>query len=156
MIIHPVEYIIDLSTGEDLQIAEFDPNRIPEMNNPDVMCASSDILDRCTKASREILEEAKHGYDSRLKPLLRTPPVGALLKFPFPLCSERLSCSMYDKTRCSTKNIFRQGGAFPECWEAEIDPLIKFSTTIIVASRALRTAIVHSWRQGMYSIIVLN
>jgi len=154
MLIHPVDYTIDLSTGEELKIAEFDPERIPEMNDPEVIIASADVLDRCTRASREALESAKRGYDTELKSLLKTPPVGALLKISSPLCSERWSCSMYNKTECSTKNISRQGGAFPECWEAEANISIKFPTDIIEASRALRTAVVHVWRHGTYAIIV--
>lgn len=154
MTIFPVDYIIDLSTGEELKIAEFDPERIPEMKNPDILYASTDVLNLCTRISREILEEAKHGYDTRLKPLLRTPPIGALLKAPMPFCAERWSCSMYSKMECSVRNISKCGGAFPECWEAEADKLVRLPVDILDASRALRTAVIHSWRQGMYAMIV--
>jgi hypothetical protein len=152
--IFPVDYIVDLSTGEELKIAEFDPERIPEMKDLDVINASSDVLDLCTRVPREILEEAKKGYDTRLKPLLRTPPVGTLLRAPMPLCNERWSCSMYNKMGCSLRNISEKGGAFPECWEIEADKLVKLSADILDDSRALKTAIIHVWRQGAYSIIV--
>ena len=153
-VIDPVDYIIDLSTGEELHIAEFDPGRIIEMKDPAVIAASSRILDFCTKVSRDIIEEAKGGYDSRLKPLIKTPPIGALLKIPLHIGYERTSCSMYVPSKCTTKNVNPSGesvGSFPECFESETD---KSSPEIMLKSRILNTAIIQSWRQNRYVVII--
>ena len=153
-VIDPVDYIIDLSTGEELHIAEFDPDRIPEMKEAAVIKASFGVLDYCTKVSRDIIEEAKGGYDTRLKALLKTPPIGALLKIPLHICHERTSCSMYVPSKCTTKNVNPSGesvDSFPECFESETD---KSSPEIMLKSRILNTAIIQSWRQNRYVVII--
>jgi hypothetical protein len=124
-------------------VAEFDPERVPSMT-AEVLALAAGTVERCTVAPRDVIEEAKRGYDMRLKPLLRASPVGSLVRVPLTLCSERGWCSMYDPNKCTTRNIKRNGGDFPGCWEADTDE----------KARGLCTAIVHAWRQGYYPIIV--
>lgn len=151
MEIYQVDYIIDLSTGEKLHISEFDPERIPEMQDLNVINASSDVLDHCTMVPRNVMEDAKHGYDTEFKKLLRTPPIGALLKTKQTLCSERDVCSMYDASKCTTRNIAKGSYALPICWEADVSHT-KYNDHITAASRTLRTAVIHAWRRGMLAV----
>lgn len=152
--IHPVEYLIDLSTNETIHIAEFDPDRILEMQNQSVLEASHDVLEQCTKMPREVIEEAKHGYDTNFKILLRTPPVGALLKLPLPLCSERSVCSLYKISKCTTKNVDDKVGNFPICFESDFPVKTLFTKEVVSVSRDLKSSIIHSWGKGMYVILV--
>lgn len=150
-LIHPTEYELILSTGEKLHIAEFDVDVYPILLHPSVSKACKSVLLRVPKISREIMEEAKSGYDDRFKPLLKARPDGALLKVLNHQCGLRKECAMFTDG-CSTKNIRpRNGGGFPECFE-----FVPEHDDPDSAAKSVGTSIIHAWREGMYSIIIHN
>jgi len=142
--IYPVDYTIWLSTGEKIEIAEFDPGRIPALLDPEVLKITSELLSRCTHVPRKIMEEAKQGYDNGLKPILGTSPLGAMQKAGPPICRNIHSCAMAVKSVCTLRNYSKKK-PLPICWEFESDN---------ADAIALGTAIGQAWRQGQYVIII--
>ena len=155
IIITPFNYLITLSTGEKITVAEFDAEHIPTLRVKSVFDASKDVISRCSIVSRQVMEEAKKGLDTKFKHLLRSPPYGALLKIQSSVCSEKKLCSMYSSMKCTTKNISKNGGAFPECFEYQIldnklPPLIEENV------KSLCTAIILALRAGWYPILIME
>lgn len=151
--IHPIEYPLELSTGESVLVSELDPGRIPALTDPAVLEAVSPVLSRCARMPRAALEAAKMGHSKHFEELMSTPPIGALMKLERHLCAERLDCAMA-KPGCTTRNVARRGppGRFPVCWEYEVPE----GTDVAVAftARDLAGCVVLAWRAGRIAIIV--
>ncbi len=59
--VEPVEYLLHLSTGEDITVAELDPESVPSLTDPVVVFLADAVLSRCTRAPRSAIEDAKGG-----------------------------------------------------------------------------------------------
>ena len=88
------EYPIKLSTGETIQIAEIDAERSPALANLEVRKALDGLLQHCCRVSRKVMEEAKAGYDTQFKKLLRSQPIGCMLKAEPHQCRLINECAM--------------------------------------------------------------
>lgn len=146
-----VDYDITLSNGERISVTEFDPDRIPYMRSPDVLAACKGLLERCTFAPRQALEEAKQGYDKALSVLLRGPD-GAMARASPPLCRLLHDCAMASRQDCTLRNFKDRSGLFPECWEYA--PSGRLPVLVRLASIELGTAVGAAWRAGSYPVIV--
>jgi hypothetical protein len=148
--IQSFDYRLTISTGEELQICELDPGLVSELRDAEVRTSADPWLTRCTRAPRAALEEAKRGHSGPLDRLLRTPPIGILIRNDRHLCGRVSSCSMADKKGCSTRNVDpRRGlGLFPECWSPELPDVSPPGTEELVSY------VVRAWRDGRYVILV--
>lgn len=148
-----LEYKIKLENGEVVEIAEVKNSRISKFlsHGDDTIIP---IVNRCSYASREVVEEAKYGYAGRFQRRLKTPPYGVLMKLD-ETCRLIHSCAMADEKACSTKNTTKKKGKFPECWEFNVSPG-GVQLPFLDDAGDLATQIVHFWRQGKYVIIVEN
>jgi hypothetical protein len=147
------EYPLRLTTGETIQIAEIDSERSPALLIPQVRMALDGLLTQCCHVSREIMEEAKGGYDTNLKPLLRSSPIGCMIKAEPAICRHIESCAMALKSICTLHNCRSNSNPLPVCWE--------YSLPASIAHLEIRTAIIelgtligHSWRKNQFVIIV--
>jgi hypothetical protein len=138
------EYSLFISTGEHINISEFDPDLFSDIWNPSIEAAVKPVIDLCTIVSRPIVEMAKMGYDTELKSLLRSP-IGALLRLNKSVCAQIKTCPMADIKTCTTKNVSAKAGLFPICWEYYIED--HNASSII-------NAIVHAWRQNRYVFFI--
>lgn len=158
MSIYFISYLLELETKEKITVSEINPELFPEFSEPEVMSAASDILDQCSRMPRHVLESAKMGHSREFEALMRTPPIGCLLKLKLPVCAEIKSCAIANPIKCTTKFVEpkRRGaiGKFPPCWEMETDP--NLSQNVAIKVRALASGIVTSWKAGHYVIIVEN
>jgi len=151
--IYPIEYSIELSTGESVLVSELDPGRISGLLDPAVVEAATPVLNRCARMPRAALEAAKMGHSKHFEELMSTPPIGALMKLERHLCAERYECAIV-KPNCTTRNVVRRGppGRFPVCWEYEVpdgtDPVVAFM------ARDLAGCVVLAWRAGRIAVIV--
>lgn len=151
--IYPIEYPLDLSTGESVLVSELDPGRVPALSDAAVLEAAAAALTRCARMPRAALEAAKMGHSKHFEELMSTPPLGALMKLERHLCAERHDCAIAGPG-CTTRNVVRRGppGRFPVCWEYEVpdrtDPVVAF------AARDLAGCIVLAWRAGRVVVIV--
>lgn len=152
MTIELVEYTLHLNTGEVISVSEFDANVITDLTSPEVMRAITPVLKRCTFMPRSVIEEAKMGYTAKFESLMRTSPIGAMLKLDIPICGMIKDCASAIKTICTTRNIEGKLGNFPICWEVATPRL----TPDDIKERAQRLAfvIIHSWRMGKYVLLV--
>jgi len=142
----PFEYTVHLSTGESIEVAELDPGRIPALSDPIVLKILSGMTDKCTFASREIMDEVHKGYDERFKVLLKSPPLGAMQKAGPPVCRQINDCAMAVKSVCTLRNYSKKT-PLPLCWEFDSDN---------PEAVALGTVIGNAWRQGQYVIIITS
>lgn len=157
MSIYFISYLVELETKEKITVAEIIPELFPEFFcNSEVLLAAADVLDRCSRMPRHVLESAKMGHSREFEALVRTPPVGCLLKLKLPVCAEIKSCAIANPVKCTTRFVEprRRGaiGRFPPCWEMETDP--KLSQDVNMKVRSLASGIVSSWKSGHYVIIV--
>jgi len=149
------DFIIKLETGEKIHVVELDPERIIEINNEKVKNLMKNILSRCTKMPRYVIETAKLGGTREFEKLMNTPPVGCLLKIDKPVCAEINSCLMANKQKCTTKFLNMKSknylGKFPICWEYEIE---KTEDNAYYEARNLASFIVLSWKENKLVVIV--
>lgn len=146
------EYPLRLSTGETIQVAEIDAERSPALAIPQIRKSIESLLKHCCLVPREIVEEAKGGYDTRLKPLLRSQPRGCMIKTEKPICLHIESCSMASKPICTLHNCAPSSTPLPICWEFSPPPMAHLEAR--TATIDLGTLIGHAWRLGKYVFIV--
>jgi len=147
------EYSLHLSTGETIKIAELDAERSPALNHPQILKVLDGLLKHCSHMSREVVEEAKGGYDANFKKLLRAQPTGCMAKAEPAICLLINECAMANKLVCTLHNCLPSKTSLPVCWE--------FSPSVPIASLEIRSAIIdlgtiigHSWGNGSFVIIV--
>jgi hypothetical protein len=148
------EYPIRLSTGETIQVAEIDAERSPALAHVQIRAAVDGLLQHCCHVSREIVEEAKGGYDARFKPLLRAQPAGCMIKSDPHECRLMHDCAMAIRHVCTLRNQNVQT-PLPICWEYA-PPVILQDMELRNAAIELGSVIGHAWRRGLYVIIVDN
>ena len=151
LLIAVVDYEISLSSGGRVVLVELDPGRIPELLDPDVVEACRGILERCTFAAREALEQAKRGYDKDLLRLLRAPD-GGLLRASSPVCRLIDDCAMAVPSACTLRNLRKGKAGLPQCWE--YGPPANLAEHVRRASIELGTAVGTAWREGSYPVVV--
>lgn len=151
------EYVLHLGTGENLSVLEIDMAALDAwsrqaFDDPCAKKALSSIFSLCTRVSKEAIEDAKIGWTKPLEKLLRTPPIGALLKLDKPICFNLRDCAMADPNKCTTrpacKNI-----SLPECWDYDIGTAKDFPNSMIAAQEVAKTIVVTGWSNGKYVII---
>ena len=136
------EYVLRLSTGEELQVSELVMAVL--RTTPEAEAEFGKIRHLCTEVTAEEIEDAKIGYDRPLLRKLRAPPSGCLLKSPSPVCALIRSCSMAKPPECTTKFSRRGKPAFPRCWTWSEAP----------GASEVCDAVVHAWREGRHVIVV--
>jgi hypothetical protein len=152
---NPIQYELSLSTGEILHISEIDPEVFSELRDIKITKVISSVLDKCTKASRDVLELAKIGGTEQLEKLLSTPPIGCLIKMGEHICAEVRECPMANNELCSTRRMKRGKPDIPHCWKFNIgEKPHHLSYMEAVLAQHLATMIIHEWRDGRYVIIV--
>ncbi len=120
-------YKIRLSTREFINITEFIETPLLDR-----------ILDLCTKMPREIIEEAKMGYDTNFKKLLGRDPKSCLGILDAS-CDLKSECQMFNSSECSSKFLRRGKPSFPICFH--------FNDSI-------SSDIISCWRNDSYVILV--
>ena len=151
----PLQYELSLNTGEIIHVSEIDPEIFSELRDPNIVKAVSSVLDRCTKAPRDVLELAKIGGTKQLEGLLSTSPTGCLIKTEEHICAEIKDCPMANKELCSTRKMKKGKPNIPHCWKSNVDnEKHKLSYMEAVLAQHLATMIIHEWRDGRYVIIV--
>ncbi len=152
-IIQSLEYLIDLSTGERINVYELDPERVNCLTDKETMLVSESVINMCSRMPRSAIESAKIGNSKHFEELMRTPAVGNLLKMEKHSCSEINICAIA-KSGCTTKNVFRTGnpGRFPICWEFDIGTEVIDRAYNL--SKILVGCVVHAWREGKLVVIV--
>lgn len=146
------EYSIELSTKETLHILEISLEAIDDWSKKaftdlDAARVIHGVLSLCTKVPHSVLEEAKYGYTKPLERLLKTPPVGALMKIDRPVCLNINDCAMANRQRCTTRSH-----GFPECWDYSMGDCDELTDSMLSAQEAVK-AIVMAWRDNRYAII---
>ncbi len=150
--IEPVEYLLHLSTGEDITVAELDPESVPSLTDPIVVHLADAVLSRCTKAPRAAIEDAKNGLPESLEPFLRTPPAGCLLAMASPICAEIRQCAISDPAKCTTRRRTKRGGPdFPMCWTFSVPE--GGTEQQRSEARGLADTVVDAWRWGRHVLI---
>jgi len=147
-----VEYVLHLSTGEEILVSELDPESVPVLRDPEVVRLADAVLSRCTVAPRWAIEDAKSGLPESLEPFLRTPPHGCLLRLSRPLCAEMRTCVLADRSRCSTVRTERRGlPGFPLCWTFDVPQFPDGERSS--SARDLADSVVLAWRDGRHVLI---
>ncbi len=149
----PDEYPLKLSTGELLEISEFDAERSPALQHPEIMVAVSGLIAQCAKVPRVVMEEAKKGYDRNFLRLLRGDPRGAMIKATPPGCGLHKQCAM-ETSFCTLRSgpmTGKKPGLLPLCWEFAAPSV---SLELRAPTIDLGTAIGQAWRRGRYVIII--
>lgn len=144
----PITYSLQLNTDENIEVLEIDPDRVPILSDDEIRQVLSPVLDHCSYVTRLSIEEAKKCHPKKLELLLRTPPIGALVKLNM-LCSQINDCPMSSRKECTTKNIAKKYGKFPICWTYDAKLLNNK-----VEADDLIYHIVHAWRLGQYVLII--
>jgi hypothetical protein len=126
-----LEYRLPLSTGEVIAVAEADSGRLPVLEDPRVLAAADDVLRRCTRAPREVVDEAKISR---------------------PVCAEISTCVIADRRRCTAAGKTKKGPDFPLCWTYAVDPGLP--QEVAMAARDLADSVVGAWRDGRYVLMV--
>lgn len=147
----PNEYEITLSDNERVMISELDGETYPEIFSSVIEKALVSVLNRCVKLTRIEVEELKNGYDKPFRSAIRSPVSGLLKSEPY-LCGIRENCVMYRSHSCSLRNIKKNTGLFPYCFE--YDASIITSESHRVFAIKLGTCIVQAWRLKRYVILV--
>jgi hypothetical protein len=151
MFVNPVQYSLQLNTGESIEVFEIDYDREILLKNDDIKPALSTIFGHCSYVTRESIEEAKQHYSKKLCELLRTPPLGILMKLSMK-CSYINNCPMSSHKECSTKNVSKKRGKFPICWTYETKEELSSEQTLIVND--IINHVFQAWRNGLYVLIV--
>jgi hypothetical protein len=138
------EYEITLSDGERLMISEIDGETYPEIFSEQTVKSLASLFDRCVQLTRIEVEEFKNGYDQPFRSAIRTPISGMIRSDP-PLCAIRKNCIMYKSSVCTLRNIKKNHGLFPNCFEYDGNSSFEID---------LGTCIVQAWRLGRYVILV--
>lgn len=147
------EYSLNLSTGEKIDVLEIPLKALDSWSkrafqDPIAFKSMSGILSLCTTATHQAMEDAKIGYTKPLERLLKTPPIGILIKLDRPVCMSISDCAMADRKKCTTKF-----DKFPECWDYALDVEGDFTEVVTIAHEIVKQ-IVMAWRDGRYVIIV--
>ena len=125
MIDHSLEYSLELVTGETIDVLEIESDDLSSISDP--------VMDLITVMPRQVLEEAKIGYTRPFERLLRTPPVGALIRLDA-RCDQMSTCPMRNAAACVTSHK-----KLPDCWTGD----------------GVRDAeVVRAWKDGRYVILV--
>jgi hypothetical protein len=143
----PNEYSIKLrSTEEIIQITEINKQAFDQFKNN--LKPIQNLITKCSFVPTEILQEAKMGHTDRFQKCLNISPVGCLVQIDNPICKLIYECGMADINKCQTKNVSRNKGKFPLCWEYQTnsDDIYKYVSSIIV----------HAWREGKYIVIEID
>jgi hypothetical protein len=151
-----IEYRLDTNTGESIYICEINSDRNRYFDNPEVIALIKNVLDKCPRIERHVVECAKMGDTKEFQQKLGTPPAGNLLKLENNMCGEILYCGTADKKECNTKNIklkrSKMTAQFPICWNYQIGGPI---TVIKNTANNIANNIIHAWRENKYVIIVI-
>ena len=107
-----------------MKVSELDPGRIPEGPARDFVTSRPDGLSKFTHASREDVEAAKGGYDSRLKAALMPPAKVMLMRLGGRKCSEREFCLSWMSGHCTSSGRPAGRGKVElmACWSACGEP----------------------------------
>lgn len=136
----PDEYVLQLTTGERVEISEFAFERIPALTT-ELLTSVSDVLRGCAVLSREGVEAAKLGYDVELRRTVKEPVVG-LLKVARPECAMIGTCVMADRRSCTARNVSGKK-RIPPCWEHGSEGAVReFVSAVVLAWAAGRRVIV--------------
>lgn len=145
------EYVLTLSTGEQLKVVEI------AMKALDSRCSKAfedqalfPILSMCTRVPSSVMNDAKIGHTKPLERLLKTPPVGALMKLDKPACLNIKDCAAASAD-CTTQAV-RRGKSFPECWDYDMGLVDDFSDGMM-AAREVARIVIAAWRDSAYVII---
>jgi hypothetical protein len=146
------EYSLNLCTGETIRVSEISMGALDKFEksafeDPATFEAMSSIISLCTKAPHQAMEDAKIGHTKPLEKLLRTPPVGTLMKVDRPVCTNMFDCAMADSKKCTTRF-----SKFPECWDYAMDGDGDLTNSMVAAHEIVKE-IVMAWRDGRYVII---
>lgn len=139
------EYVLKLSTGEEIQVSELVLSIHPI--SAEAAAEFARIRHLCTEVTHAELEDAKIGYDRPFLRKMRAGPTGCLLKNPGAVCGLIGSCSMAKPAQCTTKNVGRSKGKFPICWTWP---------SSAPGSSELCDAVVHAWREGRHVVVVTD
>ena len=153
------EYGLDLSTGEKIWITEIAIGALDKQTLTAFKIPELDlVLMHCTKVPRSDMDDAKIGYTKPLERLLRTPPVGILMKFARPVCENISTCAMANPKKCTVRYRAPREkpeaiASFPECWD--FDARLSKTTPIEIETtvREIANYIVAAWRWSRYVII---
>lgn len=148
-----VEYALPLSSGETILVSELDQGRHPPLSDPAVAALADAALSRCSRVTRNALEDAKNGYTEGLESQLRTPPRGCLLMMSGPECAEASTCATADRRKCSARYAERGRPAFPYCWTSAVEG--PGTAEQRFQARDLVDSIVDAWRSGRYVVIAV-
>lgn len=150
MLIQPVQYSITLDTNEQIEVFELDSDRETVLLNELIIKSLEHVLEHCSYVTRKSIENAKKLFSKELSELLRTPPIGILIKLNME-CSQINDCPMSSHKECSTKNVTKKHGRFPICWTYEIKTALSDTETIM--ANDLANHIFQAWRSGTYVLI---
>lgn len=149
------DFIIKLETNEEIHVVELDPERVIEITNEKVKNLIDNILSRCTKMPRHVVETAKLGGTREFEKLMSTPPIGCLLKIDKPVCAEINTCLSANKQKCTTRFLNVKSkthlGRFPVCWEYDTE---KAEDDIYYMARNLASFIILSWKINRLVVII--
>lgn len=154
---NPLQYELSLNTGEIIHVSEIDPEIFSELRDINIVKAISSVLDKCTKAPRDVLESAKIGGTKQLEGLLSTSPTGCLIKIEEHVCAEIRDCPMANRGLCSTRKMKKGKPNVPYCWKFNMNGDNKkhqLPCMEAVLAQHFATMIIHEWRDGRYVIIV--
>lgn len=143
------EYLIRLSTGEDIEIAEVNMNLLGLSDS--LLQALLPIFSICTNLSETEIEEARIGDDRAFKRKMNSQPVGSLARLADPVCSQIRNCGMADAKTCTTKNVNKRIGKFPSCWTTETREFVDFERLRYLE---VYNSIVHAWREGRHVVVI--
>jgi len=148
-----LEYNLELSTGERIQVSELDESRYPPLSDKVVLLTAAAVVVHCTHAARDVVEDAKSGLPERLEDFIRTPPEGCLMKLESPVCSEISQCAIANRSHCTTRYRTKaSGAAFPFCWTYSVKAY--GSPEQKAQGQDLCDSIVDAWRGGRLVVIV--
>jgi hypothetical protein len=149
------EYSLVLSTGEKLAISEVVVGALDSwcaraFSDPNAKRAIAPILALCTKAPPNVMDDAKIGHTKPLEKLLKTPPIGALMKIDKPICSSFKSCASANAS-CTTQFVGKNK-SFPKCWDYYVTDPDNFTNSMSAAQELVKD-IVMAWRDSRYVVI---
>ena len=151
------EYSLQLGTGESLDVAEIVMATLDDWSrkafeDPAAAKAMHKVTSLCSRIPHRIMEYAKIGYTKPLERLLKTPPIGALMKLDKPECLNLSDCAMADQHKCTTRFLLASA-KFPECWDYTLIGKDEEFTDGMVAAQEIVKTIVMAWRDGRHVII---
>ena len=142
-----VEYTLLASTGESILISELDPERISDLSMRSWVESNPSTLSRCTTVTREVMEQAKIGYDKPFLEALSSPPASMLFKFKGSRCAHRKSCLSWSAPSCTLdgKPPKKRGLKLMQCWS--------YDGQTVDESEVLN-AVVRAWLDGRNVVII--